>query len=123
MKKKLLYAAILLAAGFYMGRTTAPIKSQTKTVEVVKEKTKVVRKPDGTVIEVRERDTKNSEESKVTQSIERNWSIGVYKNIQTDVYTLTVDRLIFPNIYAGVYGQYNADDGDSQFGIGLRLNF
>lgn len=134
-KKILVY--ILGALGlFALGRYTAPVstKTEVKVVEVIKEvekkneikRERVIEKPDGTKVTERttethterETDTFKDSQKKESKTTTKQWSIGVYKNIIGDSYTLTVDRQILGPIYLGVYGR-----SDSEFGFGIRFEF
>lgn len=104
-----------------------PEKIQTKTVTEVQERvrvdTKIVERPDGTketvITEVRDTESKKSEK-RVETKVQKDWMIGVGMDLfdLDPIYSLTVQRRIFLDLYAG--GYYRTD---GTLGLSVSYSF
>ncbi len=138
-----LYVAIAFSVGRFMG----PSDVETKEVEKVVYKDRVVTNdqkethvetretvlPDGTRIKEVIRDRKQqstsdsnrevaSEKSQESKTSNRpNWSIGAYTN--KEFVASTIDRRILGGLFLGVYGRTNIPYSNPEYGLGLRLQF
>lgn len=146
LNKSKVYILILIAA-FSAGRFTGPKTIETKEVEkivfrdkVIKDQNKKVRLetrettlPDGTKVKetIRSRDTDthintsrevdSSKESESKTSNQSTWSVGVYTN--KEFLAGTVDKRIIGGVFLGVYGRTQLPVSKPEFGVGLRLEF
>lgn len=135
-------ALFIFAVGGVIGYYSKPAKVETieivKVVEVVKEKedtkkntkTIEVKKPDGTVItktETQEETKKEKEQASEKQILSQrkeearaNWSISILIKPQEHqpAHGLLIEKRVFGNIKAGVFGTI-----DKSYGISLGLEF
>lgn len=88
----------------------------TKTIEIIRETDKRSRTDSQT-----ETESERSSESK--SSSRPNWTVGVYKNVNNEVYNISLDRRILGGIFLGIHGKSDRTLNDTEFGIGLRFEF
>lgn len=141
MNRKYIYYVIGAALCIALGYSIKPDKTETITVEKVREVVKnikglketivVVQNPDGSVSttttrsadEVLESDKSKSSKKSVT-SAKPNWGVSAYSTVleATPEYTLTLDRRILGNLSVGVLVQSDLKSMPA-FGIGIRFEF
>ena len=125
-KWKIILSGALLIGAFLLGYGMRP-KPEIKIVEKIvrvkdyKEKIRVVEKPDGT--KVTEIDRTSKEEAKEDKSFsqvpaQRDWLVGVAKNVAKDEYSATIGRRIFSGLY--LTGQINSQ---IDIAVGLQIQF
>ena len=127
----IIVSALSYSIGNYIGKKALKREIEIVEVEKVQERvrtvTRIVEQPDGTketiIEEKRETDTVRDTKSKeVVSAYLPQWSVGLgYSLIGKDgipVYTLNIDRRIFADLFAGVYGRT-----DKELGISLRFEF
>jgi hypothetical protein len=137
---------ITVSASFFAGRYSNPTKEivriqtveveverKERDVEVVRTETKV-EKPDGTrVTQTETREVERTREESVSTKDKSNehirefgraqWSVGLYSTLDQKV-AVTVDRRVFGNVFAGVYGSVDPyNRRDYALGVGLRFEF
>lgn len=139
------FIVLLLVVAFCAGRFSGPKTIETKEVEKIVYKDRIVKDektklrserrettlPDGTKIReiIRDRDTEtrtdtkreiSEEKSKETkQGNQSTWSIGLYTN--REFLAGTLDRRILGGLFLGIYGRTVLPSTRPEFGVGLRL--
>jgi len=124
------YSLILLAGGFYAGnrnfseKTTVVEKEKSKeTVDIVE---KIVENPDGTKTTWRTRKEtvkKDASKKAVIVKKDNDYLVGLSYNLGgvfgvREVYTLSVDKKVFSNAYAGIYAT-----NTGEYGVGIKMSF
>lgn len=141
------FIVLLLVCAFVAGRFTGPKQTETKEVEKIVFKDRIIKDektklhserretilPDGTKIReiIRNRDTEtrtdskteiSEEKSKETKTLNQStWSIGLYSNREN--LSGTIDRRIFGGVFLGAHLRSELPLKRPEFGFGIRLEF
>lgn len=123
-----LVAAVIYAGGYYQGTGDKEVVVKEKIKYVVDENIKevITERPDGTKVTEREtvrREQGESDKTSVTKPVSDKWRVAVMGSFEADkeadsVYTLSVQRRLLPNLYAGFYGRT-----DEEVGISIGFSF
>ncbi len=138
---------LILVCAFAAGRYSGPKSVETKEVEKIVYKDRIVKDektkthserretilPDGTKIReiIRDRGTESKtdtnreysqEKSKETKTVSRpDWSIGVYSN--REFFAGTLDRRILGALWVGIHARSEVPLQRPEVGVGIRLEF
>lgn len=132
-KKTIISLSVILilvssALTYFFGPKKVEYKEKIKLVEVVKTEVRLVtrkeKRPDGTTIETTIQEqikedikTKDKEVAKKVTPIKRDWFVTA--SISTDKdYTISVQRRIVFDIYAGIYAR-----SDKEIGLAVSYSF
>jgi hypothetical protein len=146
-ENKTLLAGILILVAFFAGRFTGPKRVETKEVEKIVYKDRVVKDdkretrletretilPDGTIIRETikvskkesstdsRREYASEKEKQSSSSSQSQWSVGLYSDRK--FLAGTIDRRILGGLFLGLYGRSDLEKPDPEVGVGLRLEF